>query len=49
VQMLADARALARKTRQWAEADRLRGELATAGWEMEDQPNGFRLKPLPSR
>ncbi|MEO6567095.1 MAG: cysteine--tRNA ligase [Casimicrobiaceae bacterium] len=49
VQALADARALARGTRQWAEADKLRAELATAGWEMEDQPDGFRLKPLPPR
>ena len=49
VQALADARALARKTKQWAEADRLRGELAAAGWEMEDQPAGFKLKRVLQR
>ncbi len=41
---LADARAAARRAKQWAEADRLRAELAAAGWEMEDQADGFRLK-----
>ena len=35
----------ARKAKNWAEADRLRGELHDAGWEMEDQPGGYRLKP----
>ena len=44
VQALAEARATARKSRQWAEADRLRGELAASGWEMEDQPDGYRLR-----
>ena len=44
---LAAARVEARQARQWADADRLRGELATAGWEMEDQPGGYRLKRLP--
>jgi cysteinyl-tRNA synthetase len=42
---LADARAAARAARNWAEADRLRGELASAGWLMEDTPDGYRLKP----
>jgi len=42
---LADARAAARSARNWAEADRLRGELASAGWVMEDTPEGYRLKP----
>jgi cysteinyl-tRNA synthetase len=44
VQVLADARAAARSARLWAEADRLRGELAAAGWEMEDRPEGYHLK-----
>jgi len=44
VQALADARAAARKDKAWAEADRLRGELAAAGWEMEDLGQGFKLK-----
>jgi cysteinyl-tRNA synthetase len=41
---LADARAAARAARNWAEADRLRGELAAAGWVMEDTSQGYRLK-----
>ncbi|MDH5286094.1 MAG: cysteine--tRNA ligase [Betaproteobacteria bacterium] len=44
VRALAEARAAARKAKQWAEADRLRGELATAGWEMEDRADGYALK-----
>jgi cysteinyl-tRNA synthetase len=40
----ADARTAARRAKQWAEADRLRAELADAGWEMEDQAEGYRLK-----
>ncbi len=40
VRALADARAEARKSKQWVEADRLRGELAALGWEMEDLPAG---------
>ncbi|MEP7181724.1 MAG: cysteine--tRNA ligase [Betaproteobacteria bacterium] len=44
VQALADARAAARKAKKWADADRLRGELAAAGWEMEDRPDGYALK-----
>ena len=44
VKALAEARAAARKAKQWADADRLRGELADLGWDMEDQPAGYRLK-----
>jgi cysteinyl-tRNA synthetase len=44
IQSLADARAAARRGRQWAEADRLRGELAAAGWEMEDLASGYKLR-----
>ena len=44
VKALAEARAAARKSKNWGEADRLRGELAGLGWEMEDQPDGYRLK-----
>ena len=44
VKALAEARAAARRTKQWAEADRLRAALHAAGWEMEDQPNGYALK-----
>lgn len=45
VRALADARAAARRAKRWAEADRLRADLAAAGWDMEDQPDGYRLKP----
>jgi len=45
VQALAEARAAARKARDWAEADRLRRELHAAGWEMADRPDGYDLRP----
>ncbi len=44
VRALAEARAEARRVKQWAEADRLRGALQAAGWEMEDRPDGYALK-----
>jgi cysteinyl-tRNA synthetase len=44
VEALAEARAAARAARNWAEADRLRGELLTAGWEMEDRAGSYALK-----
>ncbi len=44
VQALAAARSAARAAKQWAEADRLRGELHAAGWEMEDRSDGYALK-----
>jgi cysteinyl-tRNA synthetase len=44
VRELAEARAAARRAKQWADADRLRAELLAAGWEMEDQAHGYRLK-----
>jgi cysteinyl-tRNA synthetase len=44
VQSLAAARAAARASKQWAEADRLRQALHDAGWEMEDGAGGYALK-----
>ena len=44
VQLLAAARAAARASRQWAEADRLRLALHESGWEMEDGAEGYALK-----
>ncbi len=44
VKSLAEARAAARRAKNWAEADRLRGELAAVGWEMEDRADGYALR-----
>jgi len=44
VRALSAARAAARAAKQWAEADRLRAELRAAGWEVEDEPDGYALK-----
>jgi cysteinyl-tRNA synthetase len=40
---LADRRAAARDARDWAEADRLRDELRSLGWEVRDGPQGPEL------
>jgi cysteinyl-tRNA synthetase len=42
---LAKARRRAREAGDFAEADRLRDELAAAGWEARDVPGGFELIP----
>jgi cysteinyl-tRNA synthetase len=44
IHALAAARQAARAARDWAEADRLRAELHSAGWEVEDRPGGYGLK-----
>ncbi len=44
VAALAAERAAARAAKNWAEADRLRGLLQAAGWEMEDSAGGYALK-----
>ena len=44
VRALAEARLAARKSKNWAEADRLRGEIAGSGWDMEDGADGYSLK-----
>jgi cysteinyl-tRNA synthetase len=43
---LAEARQRAREARDYGEADRLRDELAAAGWEARDVPGGFELVPV---
>jgi len=43
---LAERRTEARSARDFAEADRLRGELEAAGWEVRDEADGFRLVRL---
>jgi cysteinyl-tRNA synthetase len=44
IKALAEARLAARRAKRWSEADRLRGELHAAGWEMEDRADGYALK-----
>ncbi len=47
VTALADSRVQARESKNWAEADRLRGEIKAAGWEVRDTADapGFKLVP----
>ena len=45
VQELASRRWAAKAARDFAAADRLRGELAAAGWSMLDGKDGYRLEP----
>jgi len=42
---LAHERAAARVARDWAEADRLRGEIEAAGWKVVDRGTDFALEP----
>ncbi len=42
---LATERIAARKAKNWAEADRLRGLLETRGWLVQDTAEGYQLKP----
>jgi cysteinyl-tRNA synthetase len=46
VRELAAARERARAERDFAEADRLREEIAARGWEVRDVAGGFQLLPL---
>ena len=40
IQALLDARAQARAAKNWAESDRLRDEIAAAGWLVKDSRDG---------
>jgi cysteinyl-tRNA synthetase len=40
---LAEQRVQARSAKDFAEADRLRGEIEAAGWDVRDEADGFRL------
>ena len=44
VKALADARARARAEKNWAESDRLRDEMKSLGWSVEDTPQGQKVK-----
>jgi cysteinyl-tRNA synthetase len=44
VQKMIDLREQARRERSWAEADRLRDQLASRGIVLEDTPQGVRWK-----
>jgi cysteinyl-tRNA synthetase len=44
IKELADRRWKAKQERNWAESDRLRDELQSKGWEMEDGKEGFVLR-----
>lgn len=41
---LVDARQTARKEKRWQDADRLRDEIQQAGYELEDTPQGARVR-----
>lgn len=43
---LAEARAEARKTKQWAESDRLRDEISKLGWAVKDTPQGQKFQKI---
>ncbi len=45
VRALVEARAAARAAKDWAESDRLRGEIAALGWTVKDTKDGPRLSP----
>ena len=47
VRDLGALREAARRRRDFAEADRLREEIAAAGWDVRDVGDGFRLVPKP--
>jgi cysteinyl-tRNA synthetase len=46
IKRLADLRQEARTAKDWTEADRLRDDLKTRGWEMQDGVDGYRLERL---
>ena len=46
IQALVDRRAAARAAKDWAESDRLRDELAAAGWAVKDSKSGQQLSRI---
>ncbi len=45
VTALAEQRQIARSTKNWAEADRLRAAIHRLGYEVEDKADGMQIKP----
>ena len=45
VAALAEQRWATKAAKNWAEADRLRGEIATLGWTMLDRKDGYSVEP----
>jgi cysteinyl-tRNA synthetase len=43
---LLQERTAARERRDWSEADRLRRQLETLGWRVQDTPQGPQLEAL---
>ena len=48
IQAMAAKRQQARADKDWAVADQMRDEIAAAGYEVEDTPDGPRVRPLKS-
>ncbi len=46
IQAQLDARAAARKAKNWAESDRIRDALKAAGWEVKDTPQGQKVRRI---
>ncbi len=46
IQALVDARAQARKDKNWAEADRIRDQLTSLGYEVKDTPQGAQITKI---
>jgi hypothetical protein len=44
---LAEKRELARKSKDWAEADQIRDQIELAGWLIQDNPDGYVLEKRP--
>ncbi|MGB2953549.1 MAG: cysteine--tRNA ligase [Gaiellaceae bacterium] len=47
IRALAEKREAARRTNDFATADRLRDEITSLGWEIRDVAEGFQLVPIP--
>ena len=46
ISALADMRWAAKQAKDWAGADSLRKELTSAGWNMLDGKDGYKLEPV---